>query len=170
MPLLLEGFYKEALKSIQAFNNFVNQYQLTDKAVSDHLSYKCASADEFHQLRQLFEGGSDYIFQSIISKRRIDIIKLINPIETSCGPVFFLELSDQKPDGSQKSGFDHLEFFPSQNSVQDFVKYLTDKNITVIKADRPHHITYDISLEENFKIRIEPESLIKKIIREEMLF
>jgi len=168
MSSSVEEFIKKAREYVRNFEAWAREYELTDKITADHFGYKCSSAEEFERLRKLFEEYSDYIYQSIISKRRIDIIKLAFPLETNCGHLWFLELSDQKPDGSQKSGFDHLEFFPIKNSVADLVRYLKDKNVVVVKVERTHHTTYDIALSNNFKVRIETESLIKKIGREEM--
>ena len=111
---------------------------------------------------------SVFIYQSIISKRRIAIIKLKDPIETSFGSLFFFELADQKTDNSQQSGFDHLEFFPKDGSEQDLIKYLESKNIQVNKVERPHHTTHDIAIKNNFMVRIESCSLIEKIVREEI--
>jgi len=165
----IENFYNEAQIKIEFFNDFISTHELETLAIADHIGHKCATSEEFEHIRKMLESHSRFIFQSIISKRRIATVKLLKPIETSCGPIHFLELSDQKPDGSQKSGFDHLEIFPAQDAVEDLVKYLQDKNVTIQKADRPHHVTYDLSLKNGFKVRIEPERLIQKIVGEEIL-
>ena len=168
MMQTIEDFYHSVQSKIDSFNNFISTHELKTVAIADHIGYKCSTTEEFETLRKLLESNSHFIFQSIISKRRIAIIELAKPFETSCGLIQYLELSDQKPDGSQTSGFDHLEIYPAQNTVKHLVNYLQDKNITIQKADRPHHVTYDLSLEGGFKVRIEAESLIQKIIREEM--
>lgn len=170
MPITLEEFTKQAQEKIQFFNEWALKNQLSGKIIPDHFGYKCSSSEEFEQMRKLLEHESAFIYQSIISKRRIAIIKLINPLETNYGPLFFLELSDQKPDNSQRSGFDHLEFFPKTGSEQDLIKYLEGKNIQVKKVERPHHTTHDISLGESFIVRIEACSLIEKIVRQEVGF
>ena len=118
--------------------------------------------------RALLETHSEYVYQSIISQRRITIIKLIQSISTTCGPIKFLELSDQKPDHSQKDGFDHLECYSTSESVETLVTYLAEKQITLDKVVRPHHTTYDTSLADNFKLRLEAEPLINKIVHEEI--
>lgn len=150
------------------FKTWVQQYALEDKITADHFGYKCVSSEEFETHRAIFEKDSAYIYQSVIAGRRIAIIKLKKPIETICGPLYYFELSDQKPDGSQKSGFDHLEFFPKERSVEEAVEYLKNKGVPVTKVERPHHVTYDMPLTDTYKIRIEREGLIQKIVREEM--
>ncbi len=168
MPTTFEGLTKQVQEKIQIFNAWVLTHNLIDKVIPDHFGYKCSSSEEFERLRKLFENNSTFIYQSIISKRRIAIIKLKDPIETNCGSLFFFELSDQKPDGSQQSGFDHLELFPRDGSEQDLIKILEGKNIEVTKVERPHHTTHDISLNNNLTVRIEACPLIEKIVREEI--
>ncbi len=170
MPMTLEEFTKQVQKKIQIFNDWALENQLFGKITPDHFGYKCSSSEEFEQMRKLLEHNSAFIYQSIISKRRIAIIKLKDPIKTNFGHLFFFELSDQKPDGSQRSGFDHLEFFPKDGSEQDLIKYLEIKNIQIKKVERPHHTTHDIALSDNFIVRIESRSLIEKIIGEEIGF
>ena len=85
------------------------------------------------------------------------------------GQVWFLELSDQKTDGSQTSGFDHLEIYPSSGSVEQLVEQLLEQKVPLEKIVRPHHTTYDAEIFGSFKVRIEPESLIEKIKKMEMI-
>ncbi len=61
-----------------------------------------------------------------------------------------------------------MEFYPIEQTVETIVNYLTNQNVIVTKTVRPHHTTYDISLENNFKVRIEDFPLIEKIVREEI--
>ena len=165
----LHDIYAQAAEKIKLFDIFVQTHGLTDKIQADHIGYKCSTSAHFHELRELFETHSDFIYQSIISERRIAIIKLRKPFHTSCGVINFLELSDQKPDGSQKDGFDHLEFYPVKKSIEELVDYLTDKKVDIHRVVRPHHTTFDISIEDIFIARIESERLIEKIIRDEIL-
>lgn len=164
----IETWYEQAKKAAAHFDVFALSHELEIRVVADHIGYKCSSTEEFHELRKLFESNAIFVYQSIISKRRIAIIKLITPIETVCGSIYYFELSDQKPDGSQQGGFDHLEFFPLSETVEELVNFLTANQVLVEKAERPHHVTYDISLTPQFKARIESESLIAKIIRDEI--
>ncbi len=103
----LEEFYTEAEKSTRSFDNFAHKHSLQGKTGADHICYKCDSKESFDNIRALLEFESEYVYQSIISKRRIAYIKLKSGISTALGEINFLELSDQKPDGSQKNGFDH---------------------------------------------------------------
>ncbi len=166
--LSLENIYSQAADKIILFNDFVHTHALHNTLIADHIGYKCSSTKHFEMLRALLEAHSEYVYQSIISERRIAVIKLKKSILTTCGPIYFLELSDQKPDHSQKDGFDHLECYPTSETVEMLATYLTEKQITIDKVVRPHHTTYDSSLSDNFKLRLEAEPLINKIVREEI--
>lgn len=162
----IEAFYEAAQPFIDAFNEWVSE--LRNAAVADHIGYKCASSEEFESLRARLERESSFVYQSMISERRIAVIKLTQAIPTLLGDIRYLELSDQKPDQSQVSGFDHIEIYPAHVSVDDMVDMLALRGITPKKTVHPHHTTHDIHLENGFRIRLEKEPLIEKIKREEM--
>ncbi len=166
MSMTLEQFFTEASSSVTLFNEWAEREKPAARA--DHLCYKCGTSDEFELLRALFEPASDFVYQSIISNRRIAIIKFRNPIPTALGEISFLELSDQKPDGSQVSGFDHIELYPTDGTIDALVKTLESKGVSFEKTVRPHHTTFDTVLETGFKIRLEEEPLVEKIKRDEM--
>lgn len=159
-------FFKAAQASVTLFNAWAST--LTPPAKADHICYKCSSSTEFESLRAMFEHESTFVYQSIISKRRIAVIEFLNPLATALGDIYYLELSDQKPDGSQSSGFDHIEIYPSAGSVEELVEVLEQKGVSLEKTVRPHHTTFDLAINEAFKVRIEPEPLVEKIQRDEM--
>lgn len=164
----IEEFFIAANKSIEKVNNFFQENNLRESLIVDHLGYKCATHEEFETLRKLFEFNSLYIYQSIISERRIAIIGLHIPIKTPCGDICYLELSDQKPDNSFVSGFEHVELYPLAGNIETGVKTLQEKNIQIEKTEKPHHTTWDFFVDD-FKVRIEACMLIEKIKKEEML-
>ncbi len=163
-----EQFFDEAESIVNKVGIFFEQHQLLSEIQFDHIGFKCESKEEFEFMRKMFESGSDYIFQSIISNRRIAIIKLTDPIQTIFGFISVLELSDQKPDQSQKSGFDHIEVYPVSSSVENLVKSIQEKRIDIHQEIKPHHTTWDFFV-DTFKVRIEPGALIEKIKHEEMV-
>jgi len=137
-------------------------------ALPDHICYKCGSTEEFEHLRKLFETASHFLYQSIISGRRIAIIKFRKPFRFEEGSLWYLELADQKPDGSQKSSFDHIELYPKSGTLEDLVRSVEEKGFSCSKTVRPHHTTYDIMLHRRFKLRFEAEPIIEKIKRDEL--
>ncbi len=159
-------FFSRALERMAVFDAWAAKY--APQAIADHICYKCESADEFEAIRKLFETESAFIYQSIISNRRIAIVKFLQPIPSALGEIWFLELSDQKPDGSQASEFDHIEMYPTAGSMDDLAASLESKSVIVEKIVRPHHTTFDTIVEASFKVRIEPEPLVTKIVRDEM--
>lgn len=159
-------FFTRSTGSVEAFNAWSAQYSPAAKA--DHICYKCGSTEEFEAIRKMFEAESAFIYQSIISKRRIAIVKFVTPIKTALGEIWFLELSDQKPDGSQTSGFDHIEICPNEGSMEALAASLEALGASFEKIERPHHTTFDGFIVGDFKVRLEPEALVEKIQREEM--
>jgi len=161
-----DSFCTEAKNVIDVFDTWVTHTR--PEAIADHICYKCGSREEFEQLRLLFETHSSYIHQSPIAGRPIAYIKFLEPLNTSLGDIWFLELSDQKPNHSQVSGFDHIEIYPEQGSIETLVSDLESKGVQFKNVVRPHHTTFDTTLESGLKIRLEPEALIEKIIKEEL--
>ena len=164
----IEKFYTDSEKFVDALNAFAKKNEIQELASADHIGYKCSSKDEFENWREIFEANSSYIYQSIISKRRIAIIKLSTPLQTILGDIGYVELSDQKPDGSQKDGFDHVEVYSTGVSYDELVHLLERKGIQIESVKKPHHSTHNISLRDDFKLKIEPEALMTKIQREEL--
>ncbi len=165
----INEFDTEAGKWILLFNAFCNKHGLKNIARPDHICYKCDSAETFETLRRLFEAASDFIYQSIISKRRIAYIRFKEALETDIGAIRYLELSDQKPDGSQTSRFDHIELYSFAVSYEELVGKLEKEGETVVKEERPHHTTHGIEIGDGFSARLTRGPLIAKIKQEEML-
>lgn len=166
----LDAFFAAAKPIITAFNVWAETHK--PKARADHVCYKCGSAKEFDQLCKLFEGESAYIRQSIISGRRIAIIRFKGPdpsqvaIPTKLGDIRYLELSDQKPDGSQRSGFDHIEIVPMRGTMRTLAERLMERGVPFTKSVRLHHTTYDAVITGGYEVRIEPEMLARKVAKE----
>jgi predicted metalloenzyme YecM len=164
----IEDFYLDSEKYIKIFNEFIDKHSLINKSLPDHICYKCDSVESFESLRKILEKESKFIYQSIISERRIAYIKLKRGFETSLGTIYFLELADQKPDKSQINSFDHIEVYPTGLSYEDFVNDLA-KTEKVIKVVRPHHTTDDIEIGGGFLFRCTEGPLLEKIKGSEML-
>lgn len=162
----IEAFFQLSRQWIEIFNTWSRP--LIPLATADHICYKCSSTEEFESLRAMFERNSTFLYQSIISHRRIAIIKFTRPVSTALGDIWLLELSDQKPDGSQTSGFDHIEIYPTSGSLESLVEKIESNGEVLEKVVRPHHTTFDLVIKDTFKVRLEPEALISKIQREEM--
>lgn len=163
----MEQFFSESAPFIALFDGWVRC--MAPPATADHICYKCGDTAEFEALRAMFEAAGASLYQSTISKRRIAVVKFLAPIATALGNIHFLELSDQKPDGSQTSGFDHIEIYPNAGSMDALATQLEAAGTNFEKVFRPHHTTYDAVIGGAFKVRLEPEALIKKIIAEELL-
>jgi predicted metalloenzyme YecM len=159
---------KVATPYLEEFDAFCRVHDLIGLVQADHIGLKCSSKEKYEFQRSLFEHDSRFIYQSIISKRRISIIGLSVGLETTVGSLDYLELSDQKPDGSQKDLVDHLEIVPTGCSYDELVSQLKMKGVAMKEIIRPHHTTYDIALPSGFLVKLSREMLIDKIKREEM--
>ena len=166
--MTIEDFYSAGQERVSLINDFAEKYQLGGKALADHIGYKCDSTAVYEQMRSLFETNSTYIYQSLISERRISIIKLKKPFVTMLGEISYLELSDQKPNGSQKNGFDHVEIYPSEMSLEKLVQFVQTQGERGEASIKLHHSTHNFSLIPGFTLKIESCELIQKIKDEEM--
>jgi predicted metalloenzyme YecM len=160
-------FYLKAQKFLREFDGFAKLHGLQKFLRADHLCYKCDSPESFERIRKILE-YEKFVYQSIISKRRIAMIKVKTPLNSILGNIDLIELSDQKPDGSQEEGFDHVEVFPKTISYDELISNLNNAGLKLKEIVRPHHTTYDIEIKPNFILRLSREPLIEKIKREEM--
>ncbi len=151
------------------FDDFVRNCDLVGKVSADHVCIKCSSNEIYERERKLFEFDSRFVYQSIISKRRIAIIGLSKGLATVVGSLNFLELSDQKPDGSQKDCVDHIEIIPAGISYEELILKVKESGYSVTESTKLHHSTYDVILPLGFMIRLSQEMLVDKIKREEMV-
>jgi predicted metalloenzyme YecM len=163
----VDDFFVEARKYVTLFDVFVQEQSLIDKAQADHICFKCGSSASFEAIKALFEHESQYIYQSIISGRRISYIRFKRGIHSKLGDIDYLELSDQKQDGSQKEGFDHIEVFSTVGTYEEMVHELSQK-LPVVHVARPHHTTDDIEINSDFIFRCTQGPLIEKIKATEM--
>ncbi|HVU80262.1 MAG TPA: VOC family protein [Candidatus Paceibacterota bacterium] len=159
----IEEFFAGSKPFVALFDAFSDTHALQGRTQADHICYKSGSKESYERMRELFESEGAYIYQSIISKRRIAIVKFKQGIETSLGPINFLELSDQKPDNSQQDGFDHIEAYAVGRSYDDMVREFETQGERVVKVERPHHTTHDIDIGGGFLFRCTQGPLIEKI-------
>src|SRR5689334_22842477 len=101
MEQALDAFFELSSIPVTVFKKWAES--LKPSAIADRIGYKCHSAEEFERIRRSFEQESCFIYQSIISGRRIAVIRMKRVIATPLGEICFLELSDQKHDGRQQS-------------------------------------------------------------------
>lgn len=133
----------------------------------DHICYKCSTTDEFEMIRSWFEYQDKFVHQSIISKRRIAYIGFSTPLKSNIGDVWYLELSDQKPDNSQISKVDHIEIISDILNYDDLKAHIEKYDIDLLKDAKPHHTTYNF-MADDMEVKLSTERLSKKIGEEEM--
>ncbi len=165
----ITDFNSQSQSLISDFNNFIQKHNLQLRVKADHFCYKCGDSDTFESIRKILENESVFVYQSIISQRRIAIIKLKKGIETSAGTLDLLELSDQKPDNSQKNSFDHVEIYSLNETYEELVASIIADGEKVVEAKRPHHTTHDLMMSEQFSLKFTRGPLIEKIKSDEMV-
>jgi len=168
MITTIENFTNSSKPYIEKLNAFAQKGNLAGTVIIDHLGYKCASNESFEQARAMFEQNSEYIFQSIISERRIAYVKMKQPIVTDLGDLWFVELQDQKPDGSQIEKFDHIEGYSSGISYGEMVEKISGFE-TIIESKKAHHPTHDVGLGVGFSFKCTHGPLLDKIKDQEMV-
>lgn len=161
-------FYGAAQYCVAEVEAFIRKHGLMGAVRADHICYKCGSKESFEARREWLEGQTEYLHQATISNRRIAYLRFTKPVYSLLGDIFFLELSDQKPDNSQSDSFDHVELYPTIGTYDELVAKLEQAGEKIIKVVRPHHTTHDIVLPSGFLVRLCQEPLIEKIKREEM--
>lgn len=93
----------------------------------DHVCYKCESNESYRRMYEMLSGGLATEYDtSYISGRKIATMIFTTPIVAYSYTTRVLELSDQKPDGSQKEGFDHIEIVPVSSAIMTNTPYRTD--------------------------------------------
>lgn len=166
------GFASGLARTVRAFNDWLEPIEID--AIADHICYKCASREEFENLRAQLEPESDYFFQSEHMGRRIALFKLKIEYTTKLGQIRFLELCDVKPGSSSSTGFDHIEIFPKDGDVFRLAMSM----ISVCpemqrKPTKPGSTSNDVILElrlkSGLKIKLVSSSLLDKIKRVEMI-
>ncbi|XKT75337.1 MAG: VOC family protein [Patescibacteria group bacterium UBA2103] len=164
----LEHFYKDAEELISVFDAFVEQSNVKDMALPDHICFKCGDTETFENIRSLLEKDAAFLHQANISGRRIAMVKLTKPFVTSLGEITVLELSDQKQNNSQTTTFDHIEIYPKDISFDVLVKKIEASGAPLRKVERPHHTTYDIQIGDTYNVKLTEEPIFEKIKRDEM--
>ena len=175
--LSIEDFYEESQSYVKLFVSFCEKHNLRNRVYADHICYKCGSRESFERIRTLFEPTRKYLYESTIGGRTIAYIRLMRPIDTflwespTLGEIKFLELSDQKPDGSQRDGFDHIEAYPLRYSpyfsYEEMIRVFGVSEV-VKYVERPHHNTHDIDIGGGFLFRCTRGRLIDRIKNEQM--
>lgn len=160
--------YVKTESLVLEFNQFCVENNLLEKVQADHIGLKCSSSELYEKQRALFDFACTFGYQSIISKRRISVVGLLTGIKTEVGDFKYLELSDQKPDGSQTDVFDHAEIVPTTISYDELVDILRTKGVQLKENMKAHHTTYDVVLSSGFVVKLSREMLIDKIKRVEM--
>lgn len=165
---------QELLKDLQIFIDNMDAFIL-DKGIDiskmeiDHICYKCASSEEFENIKRFFEFEDKFIYQSIISKRRLAYIGLAEPLHSKFGDIFYFELSDQKPDGSQKSEVEHLEFVPEGISYEEMVNLFKNGGFLLKENIKPNHTVYEALVPGIGEIKLSHERLVHTIYKKEFV-
>lgn len=149
--------------------NFCEVNDLQGAVKADLVSIKCSSKEVYDARRNYYDVGSRFIYQAIVSGRRIALVGLVEPIKTAVGDIGILEIIDQKPDNSQTDKVAHVAIVPAGISYDELVAKLKANGSHFADASRPDGYTAcDVLLPTGFSIRIEKESLLERVKREEI--
>lgn len=169
MPKTVSSLTALARPLVAQFNSFCEENDLVGLVQADLICVKCSDSEVYEARRKDAEERSHFIYQTIVSDRRISLIKLKDIIPTLVGNIEYLELCDQKMDNSQDDRISHIEIVPVAISYNELIDKLKERGVELKEAIRPHHSTHDIVLSSGFSIRLYPEFLIDKIKRTEIV-
>ena len=148
---------------------FCETYGLVGLVKADLVAVKCSSGKIYEARRAQHEEDSRFLYQSIVSNRRIAVIGLREAIKTSVGDIGCLEILDQKPGGSQIDRLTHVGIVPAGISYDELISKLKEGGANVTEIERPHgYAACDVLLPTGFSIRVQKEALIDRIKREEI--
>lgn len=160
-----QQLHEHILAALAPVNAWANAKGILGNVRADHIGFTCATDDEFRALMERQNREFAWVHTVFLSERLVAYAKLRASAASAFGPVHFLEISGQKTDGSQTSRFNHLEVVPG-GKMEHVVSLWGTRGVTGKPSGRIHHPTYDIVLDDGFEIRIEPEPLVKKIVKE----
>jgi predicted metalloenzyme YecM len=152
-----DGLIAEVVKILAACG-------LERRCTLDHICYKCGSTEDYEGTKALFKGAE--IYEKSLSGRRVATIELPEPLLTCFGPIKWLELSDQKPDGSQLGRFEHIEVYSRVMSYESLVAQFRLKQADLKMHNVVHHPTWDVHLPGGYILRLTEGPLVHKIGRE----
>lgn len=161
-----QDFIQNAEEKIQSFDQRTKPFNFMHSTVPDHICYKCSNREEFEMVRNFYDEHGEFIYQTEISGRSIATIKLKEPFVSVWGDIDYLELSDQKPDNSQISRWDHIEFKHVADAYQVMIDAAYQAGLDVQEKIRPHHTTHEVSFGPDIKLVFTRELLIDKIKQE----
>jgi predicted metalloenzyme YecM len=165
-----QELYIKLQNYLELFSNYCIENKIDVKGIKiDHICYKCESNIEYENIRKFFEFEDKFVYQSIISKRRIAYIGFETPSKSLFGDVNYLELSDQKPDNSQKSECDRIEPIIDSITYAELLNRFSINDLKIQENIKPHHSTHDIKFPNGVKIKMNHEPLVNKIYRDELI-
>lgn len=169
MPKTVSSLTNLARPLVAQFNTFCQENDLMGAVETDLICIRCSDSEIYEARRRDAESRSVYIYQSMVSGRRVSLIKLTDTIPTIAGTIEYLELCDQKPDNSQDDRISHVTIVPVTLSYEEIVEKLRGNGVEVNETVRPHYRSADIKLPSGFTIRIASEFLVDTIKREEFI-
>lgn len=133
------------------------------KIVADHICYNCENSARYAEYFEAYNECAVLEDESIIGGRKIAYFRLKSRIDTIVGDIIYIELCDQKPDGSQREGVDHVEAYVRSNA--DLIKIVAglDEVKPVVKKPRGDSFVYVFPLAPSFNLILTEIPLILKI-------
>lgn len=135
----------------------------------DHICYDCGDSGSYERMFEMLSPTYSHFDTSLIGGRKISVFTLTEPFFAYGREVSVLELCDQKPDGTQKEGFDHIEVLPVSNTIKDVGSSMAHMRVVKEVQTRLAAPHLDICMDKGDKrlrIKITDVPLLEKIQRE----
>jgi hypothetical protein len=174
-----QNFCEEVFKETRFLREKQKKLVLFNNLYTDHIGYDCATHQEYTDILEDLI-SQEFITEKhteVINSREITLVKLAKQVcnDYTRGIFEYIEICDQKPDNSQISGFDHVEwyyennthkhkkfisddtykYFSKQNNLEEFQRPDYSKMLFKVKLEKAVHIIsqegllWDIALKSN---------------------
>ena len=156
--------------AIFQLDNFCEVNGLRNLVKPELVCITCSSKEVYEARKAYYEFDNRFIYQAPVSNRRIALIGLKESLRTSVGEIGLLEIVDQKPDNSQTDRLTHVGIVPQGIPYEEIIIKLKENGANLEDRSRPDGYTAcDVVLPTTFRIRIQKESLLGRVKREEMV-
>lgn len=142
--------YKSFLEQI--FHKLDNLDVDVSNLYLDHIGYQSSSKEDYEICkRELLMAGKE-MSEAVVGGRRVEIIKLNNPIEYNERVIPVIEVIEPKEGQVCPSALEHIEFV-LDSSFEEFVHKYSKINWNTSKIDQPVFPMITLDLGDNIQVK-----------------
>lgn len=158
----IQSFVKDILTYIQSSGVSLDVFEI------DHVAYKNSNTENYEKVRKDF-GKEVFIYESVISNRRIAISKFRDPVKVEGKIIKYIEIFEPKPDKITEDKLDHIEIISNNLDYESFVKIFEDSGVELTFEDKGYDRFYAFNTDKGYEVKLSDHKIVDKIYKEEML-